>query len=159
MNILVKRFDFGKEYTMGMLYIDGKYICDTLEDTDRNLTSDMTESEILKVKQKHNTAIPYGTYKIDMNTVSSKYSNFAKYGWAKLILGKVPRLLDVKGYTGVLIHPGNTHQDTSGCILVGKTISKGSISRSQATFKSLYDLMIAAHKRGEEISLTIEKQV
>ena len=159
MNIIVKRFDFGKDYTMGMLYVDGKYFCDTLEDKDRGLTSEMKESEILKLKQKHTTAIPYGTYKIDMNTVSPKYSNFTRYSWAKTIQGKVPRLIDVKGYDGILIHPGNTHQDTSGCILVGKTISAGSISRSQATFKSLYDLMIIAHRRGEEVSLTIEKQV
>ena len=55
MNIIVKRFDFGKDYTMGMLYIDGKYFCDTLEDKDRGLTSEMKESEILKIKQKHTT--------------------------------------------------------------------------------------------------------
>ena len=92
-----------------------------------------------------------------MNTVSPKYSNFTRYSWAKSIQGKVPRLLDVKGYDGVLIHPGNKPEDTSGCILVGKITGAGVISRSQVSFKSLYTLLKKASDKGEEIKLTIEK--
>lgn len=157
MEIKVKRYVFGDTYTMGMLYINGKYMCDTLEDKDMGLSSNMKLDEILKIKQKHNTAIPYGTYTISMNTVSPKYSNFTRYSWAKPMQGKIPRLLDVPGYDGVLIHPGNTDKDTSGCILVGKSITKGSISRSQVTFKNLYDVLKKVFDKGEEITITIEK--
>jgi len=109
----------GPKYTIGKLYIDGKYFCDTLEDKDRGLKDSMTEEYIKLNKVYGETAIPSGTYVVNMNIVSPKYSNFNKYGWAKPYGGKIPRLMDVKGFDGVLIHPGNTTEDTKGCILVG----------------------------------------
>ena len=53
-------------YTIGKLYIDGIYFCDTLEDKDRGLTSDMSLSEIQSIKIKGNTCIPYGQYQVTL---------------------------------------------------------------------------------------------
>ena len=149
MKLLLKRIAKMEKYTIGKLYIDGKYFSDTLEDTDRNLTSTMSKDEIVKVKVYGKTAIPTGTYVVDMNTVSPK---FGKRSWAQPYEGKVPRLQDVPGYEGVLIHPGNTADDTSGCILVGRNKVKGQVVESQNTFHSLMNIL----KRDNDITITIE---
>lgn len=149
MKLLLKRIAKMEKYTIGKLYIDGKYFSDTLEDTDRNLTSTMSKDEIAKVKVYGKTAIPTGTYVVDMNTVSPK---FGKRSWAQPYEGKVPRLQDVPGYEGVLIHPGNTADDTSGCILVGRNKVKGQVVESQDTFHSLMNIL----KRDNDITITIE---
>lgn len=149
MKLLLKRIAKMKKYTIGKLYIDGKYFSDTLEDTDRNLTSTMSKDEIVKVKVYGKTAIPTGTYVVDMNTVSPK---FGKRSWAQPYEGKVPRLQDVPGYEGVLIHPGNTADDTSGCILVGRNKVKGQVVESQNTFHSLMNIL----KGDNDITITIE---
>lgn len=149
MKLLLKRIAKMEKYTIGKLYIDGKYFSDTLEDTDRNLTSTMSKDEIAKVKVYGKTAIPTGTYVVDMNTVSPK---FGKRSWAQPYEGKVPRLQDVPGYEGVLIHPGNTADDTSGCILVGRNKVKGQVVESQDTFHSLMNIL----KGDNDITITIE---
>lgn len=149
MKLLLKRIAKMKKYTIGKLYIDGKYFSDTLEDTDRNLTSTMSKDEIVKMKVYGKTAIPTGTYVVDMNTVSPK---FGKRSWAQPYEGKVPRLQDVPGYEGVLIHPGNTADDTSGCILVGRNKVKGQVVESQNTFHSLMNIL----KGDNDITITIE---
>lgn len=149
MKLLLKRIAKMEKYTIGKLYIDGKYFSDTLEDTDRNLTSTMSKDGIAKVKVYGKTAIPTGTYVVDMNTVSPK---FGKRSWAQPYKGKVPRLQDVPGYEGVLIHPGNTADDTSGCILVGRNKVKGQVVESQNTFHSLMNIL----KGDNDITITIE---
>ena len=150
MKLLLKRIAKMEKYTIGKLYVDGEYFADTLEDADRNLTSTMSKDEIAKVKVYGKTAIPTGTYVVDMNTVSPK---FGKRSWAQPYEGKVPRLQDVPGYEGVLIHPGNTADDTSGCILVGRNKVKGQVVESQNTFKALMEVLI---KVRDEITITIE---
>jgi hypothetical protein len=79
MKLQLKRRYKGTNYTIGDLYIDGEWFSNTLEDTDRNLTSTMSKDEIVKVKVYGKTAIPTGTYVVDMNTVSPK---FGKRSWA-----------------------------------------------------------------------------
>lgn len=123
-------------YTIGKLFIDGEYFCDTLEDTDRGLDSIMPEEEINRRKVYGKTCIPYGTYKVCKREVSPK---FRSTGWAKKFGGAVPRLLSVKGYSGILIHPGNTADDTLGCILVGDNKAKGKVLNSQATWLRLME--------------------
>lgn len=149
MKLQLKRRYKGTNYTIGDLYIDGEWFSNTLEDTDRNLTSTMSKDEIVKVKVYGKTAIPTGTYVVDMNTVSPK---FGKRSWAQPYEGKVPRLQDVPGYEGVLIHPGNTADDTSGCILVGRNKVKGQVVESQNTFHSLMNIL----KGDNDITITIE---
>lgn len=139
----------GVSYTIGKLYLNDKYFCDTLEDKDRGLKSTMSKEEIEKIKVYSQTAIPTGTYKVDMNTVSPKFKDRV---WAKPYGGKLPRLIDVKGYSGVLIHVGNKPEDTLGCILVGENKVKGQVINSTAAFNRL----MAELKKDKDIELTIE---
>lgn len=153
MEIKVKRRFKGTDYTIGSLYINSIYECDTLEDTDRGLTNDMPLSVIQTKKVYGKTAIPTGRYGIDMNIVSPKFKDRS---WAKFCNGKLPRLRDVRGFEGVLIHVGNTADNSSGCVLVGQNKLKGQVINSTETFVKLYNKMDAAHKRGEQINITIE---
>lgn len=153
MKLLLKRIAKQKTYTIGKLYIDGVYECDTLEDTDRGLSDDMTIEEIKKKKVYGQTAIPYGTYEVNMNVVSPKFKDRS---WATPYDGKLPRLMNVPGYEGVLIHVGNKPEDTLGCLLVGQNKIKGQVVNSTATFHELMEKLTEVHEIGEKISITIE---
>ena len=138
MEILVKRIAKKETYTIGKMYIDGKYFCDTLEDKDRGLSQSMTEEEIRKRKVYGLTAIPTGAYKVIVN-----YSErFGK---------RMPLLLDVKGYAGVRIHSGNIPAHTLGCILVGRNTAKGMLTESRKTFLRLMETL----KSNNEVVLRI----
>lgn len=152
MEILLKRKTKNPNCTLGELFINNVYECDTLEDPDIGLTDSMSESEIKSKKVYGNTAIPTGTYKVDMNTVSPKFKDRS---WAKPYGGKLPRLQNVKGYEGVLIHVGNSSEDTLGCILVGKKASNRIIN-STACFMELMTELLKAKAKGEEITIKIE---
>lgn len=143
-------------YTIGDLYINGRFFCNTLEDKVRDLNKDGDLNDLGEGKVYEQTAIPYGTYKIDMDTISPKFSNFNKYPSYRKYEGKLPRLLNVKDFEGVLIHIGNTPKDTNGCILVGKNLSKGMVLNSTSTFYKLMDeYLLPAQKRGEEIVIEV----
>lgn len=133
MKIKLKRIALKKDYTIGKLYIDDVYFCDTLEDAVRDLNKngkfDNGEKKIYG-----QTAIPYGTYEVTTNVVSSRFKNRI---WAKPYNGKIPRLLNVQSFDGVLLHPGSSQLDTSGCILVGKNTIVGRLTDSQKTFHLL----------------------
>lgn len=135
----LERIFSNSTYTIGKLYLNDKYICDTIEDTDRKLSSNMTVDEIKKIKVQNKTAIPYGTYKVAMDVVSPSYSKVDYY--VKNYGAKMPRLLNVKGFEGVLIHPGNTEKDSAGCIIVGSNKVKGKVINSRAIFDKLYKLI------------------
>lgn len=154
MELKVKRKAFEKDYTIGDLFVDGKFVSNTLEDTDRGITQDMPLEEIKAKKVYGKTAIPKGTYEIDMNTVSPKFKDRS---WAKPYGGKLPRLIGVKGFDGVLVHVGNSASDSSGCLLVGKNSIKGMITDSTRTFHTLMSkYLLPAKVRGEKITITIE---
>lgn len=152
MELLVKRRYKGSAYTIGSLYVNGVYECDTLEDPDRGLTSEMSLEEIKSKKIYSNTAIPTGKYSVSMSVVSPRFKDRS---WAKPYSGKIPRLLDVKGYEGVLIHVGNKATDTSGCILVGENKIKGQVLNSTACFMELMTQLLKAHLKGEPITIEI----
>lgn len=154
MELRLKRIAKQNGYTIGRLYMNGKYFSDTLEDTDRGLVSSMSLDELKRKKLPHITAIPTGRYQVTMNVISPKFSKYAfykQYGG-----GRVPRLLNVPAYSGVLIHCGNTAKDTDGCILVGKNSKVGMVLDSKKTYSNLYPLLEASSKRKEEIWITIE---
>lgn len=153
MELLLKRVAKQATYTIGKLYIDGVYFCDTLEDKDRGLTNDMSLENIKKIKVYGETAIPTGSYKIDMNTVSPKYSNPNKYAYVKAYGSKMPRLINVPGFDGILIHAGNSDKDCYGCVLVGENKVKGKVINSQATWKKLMDVLLTDK---DNITLTIQ---
>ena len=146
------------EYTIGNLYIveNGKpmFFSNTIEDTDRGLTQSMSIEQIKSIKKKSITAIPKGHYEITLNVVSPKYSK--KSQWVTYCNAKMPRLLNVPGFDGILIHPGNSAKDSDGCILPGKNDKKGLVSNSTETFKKLYTKMKEAVKMGEKLYITIK---
>ena len=150
MKILLKRIAKRANYTIGKLYLDGKYFADTLEDTDRGLTYNMPLKEIEAKKIYGKTAIPTGVYRIDMNTVSPKFKDRS---WARPWGGKIPRLVNVPGFDGVLIHTGNTDRDTLGCILVGQNSIVGKVVNSVDTFNKLMSKLISDK---DNIFITIE---
>lgn len=147
MDLLLRRIARRSSYTIGKLYVDGEYFCDTLEDTDRGLDQSWGEAEILVQKIAGETAIPTGTYEVTLSVVSPRFSKKAAYAFCG---GKLPRLLETKGFSGVLIHAGNTAADTAGCILVGRNTIVGKLTNSLDTLKTLYP------KLSEPLTITIE---
>lgn len=142
-------------YTIGKLAVNGTYFCDTLEDTVRDTNKNGVFDGAEK-KIAGQTAIPYGTYRVRMDVVSPKYSNYTRYPWARQYSGRIPRLVDVPHFEGILIHVGNTPAHTEGCILVGVNRAVGQVLNSTETFKKLMDTyLIPAYKRGEEITIEI----
>ena len=135
MKLMVKRFEYGSNYTIGKLYINDstEFECYTLEDTVREPG----------VKVQNETAIPAGTY-----TVEIDYSpHFDKM---------LPHILNVPMFEGVRIHSGNDDKDTEGCVLVGKTWTGGDwVGESRAAFDKLFPKMQAANKAKETITITI----
>jgi hypothetical protein len=125
MRLTLKRIANKKDYCIGKLYINGKYFCDTLEDVDRGLDDSMSEDEIKQSKIKEQTAIPTGIYTI-LLTYSPKYKKV------------MPLINNVKGYSGIRIHSGNSSKDTEGCLLVGKNTVVGRLTDSRNTFNALF---------------------
>ena len=124
MEILVKRLYKKSEYTIGKMFIDGVYFCDTVEDTDRGLTSEMTYEEIARRKVYGKTAIPTGRYDVAIS-YSPKFKK------------NLPLLLSVKGYSGIRIHNGKDANSSLGCIIVGENKIKGGVINSRQTMERL----------------------
>lgn len=139
-------------YTIGHLYIDGAYFCDTIEDKDRGLLKTMPLSVIKARKVYRETAIPRGTYVVAMGTRSPKFSLKPAYNFTE---GRLPRLLDVPGFDGILMHAGRTQNSSAGCIIVGKNKVVGQVVESMETFRRLWAELDAAYKRGEQIKINI----
>ena len=154
MELLVDRKWKKQSYTISNLYINGEWFCNCLEDADRGLDNSMSEDMIRTLKKPSITAIPRGTYEITLDVVSPKYSKVQFY--KDICNGKVPRLKNVKGFDGILIHAGNTDKDSSGCLLVGQNKVKGQVVNSKETFKQLYKLLQDGNSRGEKITIKIE---
>ena len=142
MKLKLQRIARKATYTIGKLYIDDKYFCDTLEDTDRLLKQSDSLSLIKSKKIPGQTAIPTGTYKVIVNK-SPKFGRL------------LPRLLNVPGFEGILIHRGNTDKDTSGCIIVGENKVVGKVINSTGYETKLVDMLTKAQNNKEEITITI----
>lgn len=125
MRLTLRRIANKKDYCIGRLYINGVYFCDTLEDTDRGLDDTMTEEDIKEMKVYGQTAIPTGIYTV-LLTYSPKYKKV------------MPLINNVKGYSGIRIHSGNTAKDTEGCLLVGKNTKVGMVTDSRNTYNALF---------------------
>ncbi len=153
MEIKVERRWPKATYVIGVLFIDGIRYCETLADADRGLRQFDTLAHIQSRKVAGETAIPKGKYTVTMNVTSPKYAGVAWY-W-NFCQGKMPRLLHVPGFDGILIHPGSSALDTRGCILVGRNTKKGKLTDSRACFQEVYRLMKEAADHGEEITIEI----
>lgn len=154
MKLLVDRAWKKETYTVSRLFVDGKRFYEVLEDADRGLKQTDLVGYILAKKVPAETAIPSGTYNVRMDIVSPKYSAVKWY--KDLCGGKMPRLEKVPGFDGILIHPGSTALDSSGCLLVGRNTKVGQLTSSRDTFKELYKKMLAAHNKGETITIEIQ---
>lgn len=135
MKLHVQRSYKGQSYTIGDLFVNGTYLCNTLEDTVRLLT--------MEKKIPGKTAIPAGRYKVIVNK-SPKFER------------DLPRLLDVPHFDGVLIHRGNIPEHTEGCILVGENKVKGKVINSTKYELKLVELLKDAQNRGEQIEIEIQ---
>lgn len=151
MEIEVKRVAKKEKYTIGRLYVDGVKVCDVIEDKDRQLTSKMPLQEIIKKKVTHQTAIPTGRYKVTLGIKSPTFSKKAYY--KNFCNGYLPRLLDVPGFDGILIHRGTDQDSSSGCLIVGYNTVVGKVTNSQEAFEKLYKLLKSAK---DQIYITIK---
>ena len=141
MKLRLRRIALKGEYTIGKLYIDGEYFCDVLEPP----TRDLNKNGIFdngETKVKNNTAIPFGTY----NVIINRSPRFKR---------DLPRLLSVPDFDGVLIHRGNTKNDTSGCILVGENKVKGKVVNSTPYEIELVKRCKAALSNNEQITIEV----
>lgn len=105
------------DYTIGQLYVNGKFLCNTLEDTDRHLFQGQPIADIAKKKIAGQTAIPTGTYRLQVSE-SPKFKR------------ELIEIMSVPGFIGIRIHRGNTAADSAGCVLVGMNTAKGAVTDS-----------------------------
>ena len=132
MKLKLYRKFLGSKYTIGKLFVNDEYICDTLEDVVR--------SEGIKVYGE--TAIPCGVYEIVL-TMSPRFKKV------------LPLLLDVPHFEGVRIHTGNTEKDTEGCILVGYNKVKGKVINSKIAFDKVMKYLELATINNEKITIEV----
>ena len=114
MKLKLIREEFNDICTIGKLFINDEFFCYTLEDKDRGLKDSDPLPLIVAKKVFGKTAIPKGKYKVIVNE-SPKFKRM------------LPRILDIKGFDGVLLHRGNSANDSLGCILVGYKKGENSI--------------------------------
>lgn len=129
-DLVLKRLYFKNKYTIGKLFIDRKYFCDTLEDRRRDLS--------VEDKVYGETAIPEGKYKI----ILTKSTRFGRV---------LPEILNVPGFVGVRMHSGNVAADSEGCILLGFNTVQGMVLKSRHTEIKLVSLLY----KFKNIKLTI----
>ena len=151
MKVLVKRIFNNSMYCISHLYVDGVYVCDAIEDQDRGWHNGMSDAYIRNNKVYAKSAIPVGTYNLTLNVVSPKFVQKAYY--KKFCGGKLPRVLNVPGFDGILIHKGNTERDSAGCLIVGYNKIKGQVVNSQQAFEKLYSILDEAAKKGEKLTI------
>lgn len=152
MEIKVECIDRGDNSMISALTIDQKDQCYILEDQDRGLKSSMSLDEIAHIKKHGMTAIPEGRYRVTV-ALSPRFKKL------------LPRLIDVPGFAGILIHSGNTHLHTEGCLITGKDyqkigkdyVIKGGTSRP--AFDELLKKIQDAIKGGQKVFITITRKI
>lgn len=141
MKLKVIRKYFKDTYTIGKLYINDEYFCDTLEDKNRDLNKN-GKFDNGEVKVYSETCIPFGTYNIKL-TYAPKFKR------------ELPWLQNVPHFSGILIHRGTTSKNTSGCILVGENKVVGKLINSANYEQKLVKLIKEAETKKEPISIEI----
>ena len=138
MLIELKRGPSADGCTIGKLFVDGQFQCFTLEDVVREIPG----QPVATWKVQNQTAIPTGTYKV----IVDFSDHFQK---------DLPHILNVPGFDGVRIHPGNTAADTEGCILVGSQQGSGEVLDSRTAFGTLFPKIQAALAQSQSVQLSI----
>ena len=126
--------------TIGSLFINGEFFCYTLEDKDRGLKQTDSVLFINAKKIFGLTAIPSGTYKLIVNQ-SPKFKRM------------LPRILDIKGFDGVLMHRGNTAAHSLGCILIGYKKGINSIFESTKAEADLVNRLLLHNSEEHTIEI------
>ena len=126
--------------TIGSLFINGEFFCYTLEDKDRGLKQTDSLLFINAKKIFGLTAIPSGTYKLIVNQ-SPKFKRM------------LPRILDIKGFDGVLLHRGNSASDSLGCILIGYKKGENSIFESTKAESDLVNRLLLHNSEDHTIEI------
>lgn len=138
---LIRRYR-KETYTIGQLYANGAFICNTIEDRDRGLNNNMSASAILKIKVAGETAIPTGTYLLGVSE-SPKFKR------------ELVEVIGVPGFVGIRWHRGNTAQDSAGCIIPGLNTGVGKVTDSTKYEEKLTTMVKTAIAKNEECYLTI----
>lgn len=123
--------------TISVLTVDDEIFCYTLEDVVREVVG----QPVASWKVQNETAIPAGRYHVELR-------QSPHFGCL------VPHLLDVPGYTDVLIHWGNKSADTHGCLLVGRKRTDDAVLESRLAFD---DLMQRLHVDPTNIWITVQR--
>ena len=155
MKIKIERKARKSGYTIGKVYVDGKYFCDSLEDTDRGVTQLMPfvsmggikgywvkpdNGRVEKVCGK--TAIPTGLYDCTIQ-------------WWEKHKCYCPMLLRVGGFTGILLHNGMTADHSEGCVLLGKNNVLGRLDGDRIYMDALAARVLACQKTGEKVTVEV----
>lgn len=146
MRLQLQRRYLGPTYTIGSLFLNGVYLCDTIEDKVRDLNQDGDLLDEGEEKVYSETAIPYGVYGMELS-MSPKFKR------------RLPLVLDVAHFTGIRIHRGNTAGDSHGCILPGENKVKGRVVNSTKYEKIIVEKMIIAIENKEELTIEIINKV
>lgn len=142
MELKLTRFEKTDNSTISKLFINEEYFCYALEDKDRGLNQNMDLLQIKARKIHGKTAIPYGRYQIVI-TFSNRFKK------------PLPLIMNVPGFEGIRIHPGNTPANTEGCLLPGTTYETDRVNNSREAFYELFERIEKASKT-EKIWITIE---
>jgi hypothetical protein len=154
MKLKLLRTNSSKNSTNGLLYditSDPEFMCYTLEDEPR------------EIKVKHMTCIPAGEYNLALRKQGRLHETY-KHRFADIHVGMI-ELLDVPEFTDILIHCGNTNEDTSGCLLVGdtqennNTKESGFIGKSTIAYFRIYKAISEALLAGEHCTINITDDV
>jgi hypothetical protein len=153
LNLYLRRYDKGKDHTNGEFYVEDMLFGESLEPPSRGLSKDMPLEEIKKKKVYGKTAIPTGTYELELR-VSPSLKNRP---YAKKYGGRFPYLKDVPCWSGVMIHPFNYASESKGCIAVGEKYKPGCVIRTTQGLEDLMDfyLLKAFETPGMKVFLTI----
>ena len=160
MELRIRRVALKETYTIGKLEVleNGAwtYVADTLEDKVRDYNKDGDLLDEGETKVYGETAIGYGKYEITLDIKSPKFSKYEFY--QKSCNGYLPRLLNVPHFEGILIHcaEGNRGAELlQGCIGVGRNTIVGGLTDCKKTFIKLYDLLLDAKHKQENIWIEI----
>jgi len=130
MELKLNRIFHNEKYTVGKLFVNGVYFCDTIEDVERD------------VKIQNETAIAKGKYQVIVNQ-SNRFKRL------------LPLLLNVKNFEGIRIHNGTDQNSSSGCIIVGENKVKGKLTNSTVYMNKLTDLLYNEQQKGIKSFITI----
>ena len=149
MKLEVIRFNKGEDSTNGILFDitnnERKFLCYTLEDESR------------EEKVYGETCIPEGEYCIQFRNEGGYHAKYSKR-FADVHMGML-EVCDVPNFKYILLHCGNTDEDTAGCLLLGDTQENnniktgGFIGRSTKAYLRVYPKIAQALKEGEEVTI------